>query len=189
MYPDLVAFDIDGTLLPDTTIARHMAAYLDDLPLIEALEDGWARQEVGHREFAVQSARAYRGRGLGEMDDVASSLPVIAGADEAIGELIAHGSKVILATMSMAFAGRVLADRFGCHHVRGTELAHDGETYGGTIARFSGTAAKPEFILAYAERHGIEPERIAAVGDFRRRYSDVPGRRPFGRAERQSDGP
>ena len=137
MYPKLVVFDIDGTLLPDTTIARHMAAHLGSLALINELEDAWDSQKVDHHEFAVRSAAAYSGHNLNTLEDAARSLPIIAGAAQVVRILRESGCSVILATMSMAFAARVLARKLGCHDAKGTELEMNGDIFTGKVSAFN----------------------------------------------------
>ncbi len=171
MLPKLVAFDIDGTLVPDTTIARHMAGLLDDTALIDNLESGWHQRQVGHREFAVASARAYAGRTVAEMEAHAANLPTIGGAAEAVSALRQTGCLVVLATLSMAFAGRVLSRRLNAHDAGGTELEIESGVFTGRVLRFNDASAKAAFVSSYASARGIERSEIVAVGDS---YGDIP---------------
>ncbi len=171
MYPKLVAFDIDGTLLPDTTMSREMAIYLGNQALIDEMEVAWDNHQMDHREFASRSALAYQGRQLVEMEQVAENLPVIAGAAEVVCSLRDSGSRVILATVSVAFAARVLATKLGCDHAGGTELEVVDDVFTGKIARFNDEAAKAAFVKSEAKKHDIPLADVAAIGDSR---SDIP---------------
>ena len=179
MYPKLVVFDIDGTLLPDTTIARHMAAHLGDLPLIDELEDGWANHKVDHEEFAVRSAASYAGHNLKTLADAAATLPTIEGAAQVVRVLRETGCSVILATMSMAFAARVLAAKLGCHDAKGTELEMNGDMFTGKISAFNYETDKAVYACRYGEKLGIQKQDIAAIGDSR---ADIPLFAEAGRA-------
>ena len=171
MYPKLVVFDIDGTLLPDTTIARHMAVFLDDLALIDQMEAAWETHNIDHQEFAIRSAEAYAGHRLDSLVEVAHSLPVINGAFDVIRTLRDNGTVVILATVSMAFAARVLVERLGCNHAGGTELELLDGVFTGRIAKFNDEAAKAEFVRSFATERRIALQDVTAVGDSR---SDIP---------------
>jgi phosphoserine phosphatase len=171
MYPKLVVFDIDGTLLPDTTIARHMATHLGCVALIDELEDGWDNCKVGHHEFAVRSATAYSGRDLKTLEAAAMTLPIIDGAAQVVRVLRGSGCSVILATMSMAFAARVLAGKLGCHHAKGTELEMNGDIFTGKDSAFNYETDKAVYASRYAEKLGIRKQDIAAIGDSR---ADIP---------------
>jgi phosphoserine phosphatase len=179
MYPKLVVFDIDGTLLPDTTIARHMAAHLGSVALINELEDAWDSHKVGHREFAVQSAAAYSGHNLKSLEDAAMTLPIIDGAEQVVRILRKSGCSVILSTMSMAFAARVLARKLGCHDARGTELEMTGEMFTGKVSAFNHETDKAVYASHYREKLGIQKQDIAAIGDSR---ADIPLFAEVGRA-------
>ncbi len=167
----LVAFDIDGTLLPDTTISLHMSQYLNCRDLIAKMERDWDRHQIDHREFAERSAAAYADLPLAKAELWAAEIIFISGARELVSALRLAGFKVILATVSLAFAARVLARRLGCDAAGGTELELVDGRFTGRIARFNDETDKARYVEGYCRARGIAMTDCIAVGDSR---SDLP---------------
>ncbi len=177
--PRVVIFDIDGTLLPDTTVCHFMAEGMGHLELIVEMEAAWHAYEIDNRTFSSRDAVNYRGVAVAEVEARLAGLPLIAGLDEVCRRLTAAGVLVKLASCSWSFAGRYLQHRFALHDHCGTEMAEADGIFLGRVARLCSERDKAAHAVAFAHRHGIDIGDCIAVGDSR---SDLPLFKVAGRA-------
>jgi phosphoserine phosphatase len=177
--PRAVIFDIDGTLLPDTTVCHFMAEGMGHLELVVDMEAAWHSYDIDNRTFATRDAVNYRGVAVAEVEARLADLPLITGLDAVCQRLIAAGILVKLASCGWSFAGRYLQRRFELHDHSGTEMAEADGILLGRVARFCDEADKAVHALAFAHRHGVDMADCVAVGDSR---SDLPLFEVAGRA-------
>src|SRR5947209_12073441 len=57
----VVAIDLDGTVVPGTTVCRHLGEWLGHQDAVEELEQRFARGEIGNSEMANADAGHFRG--------------------------------------------------------------------------------------------------------------------------------
>jgi phosphoserine phosphatase len=177
--PRAVIFDIDGTLLPDTTVCHFMAEGMGHLELVVDMEAAWHSYDIDNRTFATRDAVNYRGVAVAEVEARLADLPLITGLDAVCQRLIAAGILVKLASCGWSFAGRYLQRRFELHDHSGTEMAEADGILLGRVARFCDEADKAAHALAFTHRHGVDMADCVAVGDSR---SDLPLFEVAGRA-------
>ena len=106
----VVAFDLDGTLLPGTSVSRVTAEWLGRHGALDELEDRYAAGEISNAEIATTSAGWFAGR---TPQDVAAALeraPWIAGIQETVAALRAAGTYVVLATVTWRFVAAMVGD-------------------------------------------------------------------------------
>jgi phosphoserine phosphatase len=108
----VVAFDLDETLIPHSTVCLHMAPWLgnDDMPRFERL---YAEGKITNTELAVADARFYRNRARADACARLSSLPIINGVPETTRWLRQRGLLRIIATITSRFAAEFIQKRFG----------------------------------------------------------------------------
>ena len=98
--PRAVIFDIDGTLLPDTTVSLFMAERMGHLELIVEMDAALHAYEIDDQTFASRDAVNYRGVAVAEVEARLADLPLIAGLEEvcrrltATGVLVAHSGGI-----------------------------------------------------------------------------------------------
>ena len=177
--PRAVIFDIDGTLVPSTTVSRIMADAMGHLELIEEMEAAWDAYEIDDRSFASREAVNYRGLRVADVEARLADLPLIAGLDEVCQRLKAAGVLVKLASCGWSFAGRYLQGRFGLDGHCGAEMAEEDGIFLGRVARFCSEQDKATRVVEFTKRHGIDIVDCIAVGDSR---SDLPLFEVAGRA-------
>jgi phosphoserine phosphatase len=177
--PRAVIFDIDGTLLPDTSVCHFMAEGMGHLAQIVEMEAAWHAYEIDNRTFSSRDAVNYRGVAVADVEARLADLPLIAGLDEVCRRLTAAGVLVKLASCTWSFAGRYLQRRFGLDDHCGTEMAEADGVFLGRVARFCSERDKARHAVAFAQRHAIDIGDCVAVGDSR---SDVPLFEAAGRA-------
>jgi phosphoserine phosphatase len=167
----MVAFDLDGTLAPNTTVSLHLGPWIGNHD-IEELERLYDLGRITTTEFAERDAAFYRNRHRYEVWRQLDQLPLIAGVNETLTWLKDRRLVPIVATVTMSLAAEYLCDRFGFAAGSGCELAEtaDGMLLG-KIARHFSAEDKPIFVQRVAQEHGLGLEDVLAIGDS---TSDLP---------------
>jgi phosphoserine phosphatase len=167
----VVCVDLDGTLVPRTSISLFLAAHLGQADLLRELERKFARHEISNREIAELSAAAYRGRAVDEIAGLLEAIPVIGGIDRFVRTLKQNNTRVVLGTITWLFAAGVFQRRYGFDACCGTEMGETNALLTGAIGRHFDERDKLAFVRDYCAMHGVSLERCAAIGDSR---SDIP---------------
>ncbi|MGE0725810.1 MAG: HAD family hydrolase [Alphaproteobacteria bacterium] len=175
----LVAFDLDGTLLPGTTVSLILADRFDHRAEMDALEARYARGEIGNDVVASESARHFAGVPLAALAAALADAPFIAGIAATVAALRAAGIVPIVATVTLRPAARIVAERFGFAAASGTEMGIREGCLTGVITRHFDGRDKAAFVRAEAAARGFALADCAAVGDSR---SDLPTFAIVGRA-------
>ena len=167
----IVAFDLDGTLVPNTTVCLHLGPWSGNHE-IEELERLYDLGQVTNTEVAERDASFYANRHRHEVWRRLDQLPLIAGLNETLTWLKDRRLVPIVATVTMSLASEYLCDRFGFAAGSGCELAEtaDGVLLG-NVARHFSAEDKPAFAERIAEEHGLGLEDVLAIGDS---TSDLP---------------
>ena len=167
----LVAFDLDGTLIPGTTVSLSLARHLGYESELRELERRFQDGEIGNAAIADFEAGRLRGLPIVEVEEIVQGIAPIDGLQETVTALKARGIATLIATITWSFAPRVYCRRFGLDGHCGTEMGEaEGRLTGGVI-RYCDEFDKRDYVMAAAVRLGLEPEHCAAVGDSR---SDLP---------------
>src|SRR5687768_12906270 len=138
---DVVAFDLDGTLLRGTTVSLLTAERLGRGKELAALERRYAAGEIDNVVIADTSAAWLTGRE--DVLEVLDAAPLaspggraggapragfIGGIGETVGALHEAGVVALIATITWRAAAERLAARFGFDAACGAELHPDGTT-------------------------------------------------------------
>lgn len=167
----VVCVDLDGTLVPRTSISLFLAAHLGQTALLQDLERKFALHQISNREIAELSATAYRGRSLHEIGGMLQSIPVVRGIKEFVSILKQNDARVLLCTISWSFAARIFQQRYGFDSCCGTEMGECNARLTGLVGRHFNEFDKLEFARSYCKSTGVPMEQCAAIGDSR---SDIP---------------
>ena len=167
----IVAFDLDGTLVPNTTVSLHLGAWVGNNE-IEELERLYALGHITNREIAERDATFYKNRRRDEVRRQLEHLKLIKGLEDTIAWLKTRSLVPVVATVTMSIAADFLCDRYGFDAGSGCDLAetNDGVLLG-TIARHFAAEDKVKFVAEIAERLGVGFGDVVAIGDS---TSDIP---------------
>lgn len=177
--PRLVCFDLDGTLIPRTSVSLFMAERLGHHAMLEALEDRFRRGEISNAEIALASAEAYAGMPITTVESALAEIPVIDGIEATLTALSARGIRSLLTTVTWRFAAEAYQSRFGFDAVCGTEMNVRGGLLTGQVIRHCDEHGKLDFVREQCSKFGINLSECAAIGDSR---SDLPLFRAVGLA-------
>ncbi len=169
--PGIVCIDLDGTLIPRTSVSLYLACHFGQENLLAGLEDKFIRGLISNSEIATQSAAALSGRKLDGIEAILGGAPIIDGVEETLAAFRSLGCQLLLCTITWSFAARYFARRFGFDQYCGTVMAESNGCLDGRITRHFNEYDKLAFVEAAARSLGAPMASCLAVGDSR---SDVP---------------
>jgi phosphoserine phosphatase len=171
MVRGAIFFDVDGTLVPETSSSQHMASFLGHLPALLGAEDAYAAGTLTNQQVSVLDARGWAGRRPSELGNWLDELPLVNGITEVVAWCREQQLVPLLATLAWEPVGLYLCERFGFDGACGPSLEVFEGRYTGEVAAHFDEYIKRDYALAAAARLGLEPRSCAAIGDSR---SDVP---------------
>jgi phosphoserine phosphatase len=167
----VVSLDLDGTLLPETSVSLWLAEKTGHAPLLAELEDRFRRGEIPNSVIADASANWLRGMREQDVWSWLSEARWIDGIQPVIDALRHRGIKVLLGTITWKVAAEFLKARHGFDAVCGTEMEIRDGILSGRVSRYFDEHDKQRFVAAYCHGLGISRQECVAVGDSR---SDIP---------------
>ena len=167
-----VCFDVDGTLVPDTTVVLHLAEWLGQTERFEDLERRYSAGEISNTYVAEKAASYFAGVSKSEAWDRFESLPLIDGLEETIAWLRERSIYCLIGTVTWTFAAEFLAERYGFDAYCGCGMDVDEQgILTGTISQPIEAEEKAAFVRDFCKENGFDISQAAAVGDSR---SDIP---------------
>jgi phosphoserine phosphatase len=167
----VVCVDLDGTLIPATSVSMFLGARLGQAELLRDLERLFMETKISNREIAERSAPAYRGKALVEIADLLSEIPVVSGVEAFVNRLKRSEIRVVLCTITWRFAARAFQRRYGFDACCGTEMEERDGVLTGSVSRHFNELDKLQFARDYCSMNDVPMEECAAIGDSR---SDIP---------------
>lgn len=168
----VVCFDLDGTLIPDSTSSCHLAAELGHAEALAAQENDYAAGIADNRQVADFDARWYKGWHLNDIHRMLESIQVLDGIDDVVAELHRRGYWLVIGTVAWRFVAEWFCGRFGFDAACGPDIHRDEDgRFTGVVSTHFDELDKVEFVRATADRQGVDLRHCVAVGDGR---SDVP---------------
>ena len=167
----IVAFDLDGTLVPKTTVCLHLAPWVGHHGIGD-LERLYAEGQITNTEVAEIDAPFYKNKRRSDAWRQLDQLRLIDGVTDTIAWLKDRSLIPVVATITHRFAADFLCDRYGFAAASGCEMdeSEDGVLLG-TIARHFDAEDKVTFVAEIAQDLGLGFEHVVAVGDS---TSDLP---------------
>ncbi|MGZ8879102.1 MAG: phosphoserine phosphatase SerB [Halobacteriota archaeon] len=160
----LIVFDMDGTLIDGETIDElAKAANVGDL--VAGLTKRAMRGEMDYEEALRERVKLLKGLKVGEVNKVASELPLMKGAKELIRELKKE-YKIAMVSGGFTIVARKVAQELGIDCLIANELViQDGFLTGEVVGPLVHQNSKKEALEAIARREGIRPEDCIVIGD------------------------
>ncbi|GAB2957859.1 hypothetical protein GCM10027280_53250 [Micromonospora polyrhachis] len=170
-HAGVVFFDVDGTLVPDTSSSAFLAGFLGHREELVRAEDAYACGVLDNRQVSDLDATGWAGVSEDQVSGWLAGLPLVSGIAETLAWCRRNGLVPVLATLAWSPVGEYLTDRFGFHAFSGPRLENVDGRFTGRVARHFDEYDKRDFALAQAHELGLAPRRCGAVGDSR---SDLP---------------
>ena len=163
----LVAFDLDGTLIPRTTSAKLIAEALGHKDVAEACELELTQGKIDSIEVANRLASYLKDVSLADIQRVYSMAPKIQGIREVVDALRTQDCYIILGSITWKFFVGMFAAEFGFHDYCGTEMGSADGKLTGVVSRYFTSEDKATFCTNTAANLGIPLANCIAVGDSR----------------------
>jgi len=171
MVRGAVFFDVDGTLVPQTSSGQHLADLLGHAEVVRQAEAGYAAGTLSNHEVSVLDARGWAGQTPTQVNGFLGSLPLVDGITATVAWCRENDLAPVLATLAWEPVGTYLCERFGFLRASGPTLEVIDGRYSGEVAEHLDEEGKRDFALTVAAELGVPPARCAAIGDSR---SDLP---------------
>lgn len=167
----IVAFDLDGTLVPNTTVSMHLAPWVGHQGMAD-LERLYAQGKITNVEIAERDASFYKNRRRHEVWRQLERLQLIDGLTDTITWLKTRSLVPLVATVTSKVAADFICDRYGFAAASGCELGEtaDGVLLG-TVTRHFKPEDKVTFVGRVAEQLDLGFQEVVAIGDS---TSDIP---------------
>lgn len=166
-----VFFDVDGTLVPETSSSLFLAGFLGHRDELAEAEDAYAAGAVDNRQVSELDAAGWAGASEEQVRGWLDGLPLVVGIAETVAWCRRHALVPVLTTLAWSPVGSYLAARFGFHAFCGPQLETANGRFTGRVAHHFDEYDKRDFALMQAGALGVEPRACGAIGDSR---SDLP---------------
>jgi phosphoserine phosphatase len=158
MAIELVAFDLDGTLVRGETCVEAIARRIGRSEECAAFERLSMRDVEAVTAARVAMASWYQGYSEEELVAGLSDLALAPGSEQAFDLLRARGIATAIVSITWIVAVEWFADRLGAKYVQGTRLGPTGIDH-------VWPEDKGPWLRDLSERLGLLPHQVAAVGD------------------------
>lgn len=163
--PRLLVLDMDSTLITieviDELARRHGVG-----AEVAAVTERAMRGELDFEASLRARVGKLRGLSAAALDDVAAGLELSPGAERLIGELVARGAKVAIASGGFTFAAHALQRRLGLHAAFANQLELvDGALTGQVLGAVVTAERKAAVVRQLAAEHGCDAADAIAIGD------------------------
>lgn len=160
----LVAFDMDGTLLPIGSSWEFVHEILGTLEEALRYREMYEKGEISYRRWAELDVSAWRDKSLSAVFEEIDKLKPIRGAEESVKRLKDEGFIVGLISSGVNIVADKLCDRLGMDFCRAAKLNVIGDRVLGIIEELDPRRKADELERA-ASRFNVRLERVAFVGD------------------------
>jgi phosphoserine phosphatase len=164
-------FDVDGTLVPGTSSAVHLAGYLGHAEAVAEAEAGWDAGLLEARYVEELDARGWAGTSEVQIREWLTALPLVDGIAEVVEWCVDHDVIPALATLAWHPVGVYLCETFGFVEACGPALEVRDGIYTGIPLTSYDSEVKRDFAQRFAAERGFSLDRCVAVGDS---LSDLP---------------
>lgn len=147
MAERLIFFDIDGTLVPDTSTGSFIAKRLGSLEQMAAAERAYEEGRIDNGEVCAIDAAAWRGYRRAEIESWLDELPLIAGIRETVDACRGAGMEPHLASLAWTVVGEYLCRRFGFAGCCGPVLEEEDGIFTGRVKRVFDEYDKRDYAL------------------------------------------
>lgn len=157
-------FDMDGTLLLNTTASLLIAECLDALPGLARLEEQFAGGGLSTAEFAVAIFEQWKDLDEEVVRAAYESAPWIDGIEAVVTDIARRSEESLVITMSPNFFAELLLER-GFGKVSSSQFPQLPFNVELDPSRILTPADKPALVLKYCREHHLELDQCVAYGD------------------------
>lgn len=161
----LIAFDMDSTLIA-TEVIDELAAIAGVGGEVAAITEEAMSGKIDFTESLSRRVRLLRGLSVEALDEVASRLPLMEGAEHLFEMLGRLGYKTAILSGGFEYFGEVLQEKLGIDYLFANQLEiENGKLTGSVKPPIVDAARKAELLRELAKKENISLEQTIAVGD------------------------
>ncbi len=160
----IVCFDLDGTIIRNTTANLHFAELLGVREQVLDLENKFHCYEIDSTEFMEQIKHFMGNLSVNYIAQHFKTLPIINGLDKTLKTLKEHGLTTALVTSSIHLFAKAFKRRYDFDYAYGTKytVRTDGKLQ--KLKTCSGEL-KVTKVKRIADTHNVGLEKVVAIGD------------------------
>lgn len=168
----LGGFDLDGTLITDSTVLLHVGRHLGRSQRVTELVQAYESYKLSNFDVTIEAAEFFRGLTRDDLLEMMDDIPRLGDIGEAVSFLRSRNVRIVVATVSFAFAAEWFALKYGFDNYYGIVLEFDATGRAtGRVVRHATEDGKAEFLASECAGQGIPLSEFFYVGDSR---SDIP---------------
>lgn len=164
---ELVAFDMDGTLVEEVSCWSKIHKEFDVLKDANKNFQAWNDGEIEYKEFMRRDIQLWNPNPhISEIKEILSDYRVFPEAVRTIEKIQEQGYETVIISGGIDVLAKKVAEDLNISHVRanGLETDDDGYLTGGEIFRVD-PLKKDEVLIELAEELGIGTEKCVGVGN------------------------
>lgn len=161
----LVVFDMDSTLI-EAEVIDELAAEAGVGDQVAGITERAMRGELDFSESFAERLALLKGLDEAVLERIAERLRLTEGAEYLIRSLKALGYRTAILSGGFSYFAHHLQNRLGIDYVHANELEIDaGQVTGQVTGTIVDGQRKAELLGELADREGLSPEQVIAVGD------------------------
>ena len=162
----IVIFDLDGTLTRERSIWEYIHKQLGKwYGFAEAYQKKFLAGLISYEEFCELDAKVWKGMRVGELVEIAKTVPFHTGADELIGVLKSKGLKLALVSSGLSVLSDWVHERYGFDYSVSNDLLHEDGILTGKVRIQVYYDQKAKWVEKILETFGMASEESMAIGD------------------------
>lgn len=168
----VACFDLDGTLVRDTSTGQHLAEKIGHAKEMGEMEALYRKGEASNTDVAALDGKHYKGYTVPEIHHLLEDIPTVKHIGETVAFLTSKGIPSLVCTLAWNFVAEFFAKQYGFVGWSGPTLFadQDGAFTGKVLSDFHETD-KPSFVDDYCCIKNVRMSEVFHVGDSR---SDIP---------------
>lgn len=164
----LASFDLDGTLVPNTSSGGFLAEKLGHAEAMLKAEQLYAQGKVANDYVSTLDGEYYKGLSKADIFALLEDIPQIKDISATVAAFNAKGIPAVICTLAWEFVAEYLAAQHGFIAWSGPAIGTDEQgLFTGKIERHFDEHGKPVYIAAQCERLGISMDNVFHIGDSR----------------------
>ncbi|GAA6169859.1 phosphoserine phosphatase SerB [Sessilibacter corallicola] len=161
----LVCFDMDSTLI-EVEVIDELAKAAGCGEQVAAITEAAMRGELDFNESFANRLGTLKGLDESVLAGIAANLPITEGAPRLMATLKKLGYKTAILSGGFNYFAEYLQQKLGFDYIYANQLEiEDGKVTGRVVGDVVNGAKKAELLGMLAEKEGLSPSQVIAVGD------------------------
>lgn len=164
----VACFDLDGTLVRNTSTGHHLATKLGHADGMAVIESLYREGKASNSDVAQYDGQHYQGYSVTDIHHFLEDIPTINHIKQTVDYLSSVGIPSIICTLAWKFVAEYFANKYGFVDWSGPELVMDehGLFTGEVLSDFQETD-KPKFVNSFCLKRNVHLSEVFHVGDSR----------------------